>query len=127
MIDIEHISKYYVVDGRDIPAITDINLRVEQGEIFGIIGAILMVLDFSVAPIMLGFVLGPMMEENFRRALLLSRGDMMVFMQRPISATFVCISAFLLAAVTWSAWRKSRVKRLEAQVDSAGLAPVTDA
>ncbi|WP_412101616.1 tripartite tricarboxylate transporter permease [Comamonas piscis] len=73
---------------------------------FGIIGAILMVLDFSVAPIMLGFVLGPMMEENFRRALLLSRGDMMVFMQRPISATFVCISVFLLAAVTWSAWRK---------------------
>ncbi|TDS79441.1 tripartite tricarboxylate transporter permease [Comamonas sp. JUb58] len=73
---------------------------------FGIIGAILMVLDFSVAPIMLGFVLGPMMEENFRRALLLSRGDMMVFMQRPISATFVCISLFLLAAVTWSAWRK---------------------
>jgi TctA family transporter len=65
-----------------------------------------MVLDFSVAPIMLGFVLGPMMEENFRRALLLSRGDMMVFMQRPISATFVCISLFLLAAVTWSAWRK---------------------
>lgn len=94
---------------------------------FGIIGAVLMVLDFSVAPIMLGFVLGPMMEENFRRALLLSRGDMMVFMQRPISATFVCISAFLLAAVTWSAWRKSRVKRLEAQVDSAGLAPVTEA
>ena len=39
VIDIEHISKYYVVDGRDIPAITDINLRVEQGEIFGIIGA----------------------------------------------------------------------------------------
>lgn len=73
---------------------------------FGIIGAVLMVLDFSVAPIMLGFVLGPMMEENFRRALLLSRGDMMVFMQRPISATFVGISLFLLAAVTWSAWRK---------------------
>lgn len=39
MIDIEHVSKHYVVDGRDIPAITDINLRVEQGEIFGIIGA----------------------------------------------------------------------------------------
>ena len=39
MIDIEHISKHYVVDGRDIPAITDINLRIEQGEIFGIIGA----------------------------------------------------------------------------------------
>ena len=56
---------------------------------FGVIGAVLMVLDFSVAPIMLGFVLGPMMEENFRRALLLSRGDMSVFVERPISAAFV--------------------------------------
>ncbi|GAB2723823.1 tripartite tricarboxylate transporter permease [Comamonas sediminis] len=94
---------------------------------FGIIGAVLMVLDFSVAPIMLGFVLGPMMEENFRRALLLSRGDMMVFMQRPISATFVCISLFLLAAVTWSAWRKrssvSKVAQAIAQ-ETAGAGVV---
>ena len=41
---------------------------------FGLIGAVLMALDFSVAPILLGFVLGPMVEENFRRALPLSRG-----------------------------------------------------
>ena len=53
---------------------------------FGVIGAVLMTLEFSVAPILLGFVLGPMVEENFRRALLLSRGDLMVFVQRPISA-----------------------------------------
>jgi putative tricarboxylic transport membrane protein len=66
---------------------------------------VFMVLDFSVAPIMLGFVLGPMVEENFRRALLLSRGDMMIFLQRPISATFVGISALLLLGVIWSAWR----------------------
>jgi len=72
---------------------------------FGIIGAIFMVLDFSVAPIMLGFVLGPMVEENFRRALLLSRGDMTIFLQRPISATFIGICALLLLGVTWSAWR----------------------
>lgn len=86
---------------------------------FGIIGAILMVLDFSVAPIMLGFVLGPMMEENFRRALLLSRGDMMIFVQRPISGTFVAISALLLLAVTWSAWRKkSNVQRVEQLVEA---------
>ena len=86
---------------------------------FGIIGAILMVLDFSVAPIMLGFVLGPMMEENFRRALLLSRGDMMIFVQRPISGTFVAISALLLLAVTWSAWRKkSNVQRVEELVEA---------
>ncbi len=86
---------------------------------FGIIGAILMVLDFSVAPIMLGFVLGPMMEENFRRALLLSRGDMMIFVQRPISGTFVAISALLLLAVTWSAWhKKSNVQRVEELVEA---------
>ncbi|CAM3816601.1 tripartite tricarboxylate transporter permease [Bordetella sputigena] len=63
---------------------------------FGVIGAVFMLLDFSVAPILLGFVLGPMVEENFRRALLLSRGDMMIFLQRPISAWFVGISALLI-------------------------------
>ena len=42
---------------------------------FGVIGAVLMTLEFSVAPILLGFVLGPMVEENFRRALLRARPD----------------------------------------------------
>jgi putative tricarboxylic transport membrane protein len=75
---------------------------------------VLMSLDFSVAPIMLGFVLGPMVEENFRRALLLSRGSMLVFVQRPISATFVGMSVLLLLGVTWSAWRgKKRGKPQE--------------
>jgi len=80
--------------------------------VFGLIGAVLMILDFSVAPIMLGFVLGPMMEENFRRALLLSRGNMAIFVERPISGVFVGISALLLAGVTWGAWRKARARRL---------------
>ena len=75
---------------------------------FGVIGAVLIYLNFSVAPIMLGFVLGPMVEENFRRALLLSRGDLAVFVQRPISGTFIGISCLLLIGVTWSAWRGSR-------------------
>jgi TctA family transporter len=78
---------------------------------FGLIGALLMYLEFSVAPILLGFVLGPMVEENFRRALLLSRGDMMVFIDRPISCTFVVISALLVTAVTWSAWRSRSAKQ----------------
>jgi len=65
---------------------------------------------------MLGFVLGPMMEENFRRALLLSRGDMLIFVQRPISATFVGISALLLLTVTWATWRKTRIKRIARQL-----------
>lgn len=75
---------------------------------FGMIGALLMWLEFSVAPILLGFVLGPMVEENFRRSLLLSRGDMLVFVHRPISCVFVVLSALLLVGVTYSAWRGRR-------------------
>ena len=65
---------------------------------FGLAGAVFASLDFPVAPILLGFVLGPMVEDNFRRALLLSRGDMAVFLQHPISAGFVGASALLIAA-----------------------------
>jgi putative tricarboxylic transport membrane protein len=65
--------------------------------VFGIGGAILLALDFSVAPILLGYVLGPLVEENFRRALLLSRGDMTIFFQRPISCTFMVVSILLIS------------------------------
>ncbi|ANN68375.1 tripartite tricarboxylate transporter permease [Bordetella bronchialis] len=78
---------------------------------FGVIGAVFMLLDFSVAPILLGFVLGPMVEENFRRALLLSRGDMMIFLQRPISAWFVGISALLILVQIIAHARKKFKKR----------------
>lgn len=64
--------------------------------VFGLIGAVLIALDFSVAPILLGYVLGPMVEENFRRAMLMSRGDMAVFIERPISAAFMAVSALLV-------------------------------
>jgi TctA family transporter len=75
---------------------------------FGVIGAGLIALDFSVAPILLGFVLGPMVEENFRRALLLSRGDMMIFVQRPISAWFIAACALLILAQLWTHLRKPK-------------------
>jgi len=94
---------------------------------FGIIGTILISLEFSVAPIMLGFVLGPMVEENFRRAMLLSRGDVMVFVQRPISGTFIAISALLLIGVTWSNFRGKALKRVEAQADRLGTESTSDA
>lgn len=67
--------------------------------IVGAIGYALNVLRFEAAPLLLGFVLGPLMEENLRRALLLSRGDMMTFVERPISAGFMGICA---ALVLWS-------------------------
>jgi TctA family transporter len=63
----------------------------------GVIGAVLLMLDFPLSPIVLGFVLGPMLEEDFRRAMLLSRGDLAVFVQRPISATFVAACAAVIA------------------------------
>jgi TctA family transporter len=57
-----------------------------------------------------------MVEENFRRALLLSRGDLAIFVQRPISGTFVGISCLLLIGVTWSAWRGRKRGKMEESV-----------
>lgn len=86
----------------------------EIGEVlvFGLIGAVFVALDFPVAPILLGYVLGPMVEENFRRALLLSRGDMMVFVEKPISAGFIAICTLLIFAQIFFALRGAWRKRL---------------
>jgi TctA family transporter len=64
--------------------------------IFGFIGYLLIKLDCEPAPLLLGFILGPMLEEYLRRALLLSRGDPIVFVTRPISATLLGIAFVLL-------------------------------
>ena len=66
--------------------------------LFGFFGYLFMRLGMEAAPLMLGFILGPMLEEYFRRALLLSRGDFSVFVTRPISATLMGIVALF---VTW--------------------------
>jgi TctA family transporter len=76
--------------------------------LFGFIGYLFAKLDCEAAPLLLGFVLGPMMEENLRRALLLSRGDPMVFVTRPISATLLVLSFVLLVIVMAPAIRKKR-------------------
>ncbi len=62
----------------------------------GIGGYGLLQLGFHPAPILLGFVLGPRLEENFRRAMLISGGKLSVFVERPISATFLGLAALLL-------------------------------
>ncbi|MDB5965000.1 MAG: protein of unknown function transrane, partial [Polaromonas sp.] len=67
--------------------------------IFGVIGYIFVKLGCEPAPLLLGFILGPMMEENLRRALLLSRGDWSVFVTRPISAGLLAAGALLLIIV----------------------------
>jgi TctA family transporter len=79
--------------------------------VFGIIGAIFLALDFPVAPILLGYVLGPLVEENFRRALLLSRGDLRVFFEKPISLGFMSVCIFLVLLQVFFALRSSLRRR----------------
>jgi TctA family transporter len=76
--------------------------------IFGILGYICSKLECEPAPMILGFILGPLMEENLRRAMLLSRGDPTVFFTKPISAVFMIASLVLLVIVALPAIRKKR-------------------
>ncbi len=75
---------------------------------FGIIGYLFNKLECEAPPLLLGFVLGPMMEENFRRALLLSRGDFTVFVTRPLSASLLFVALILVALVSVPAFKKTR-------------------
>jgi len=76
--------------------------------LFGVLGWIFVKLECEPAPLLLGFILGPLMEENLRRALLLSRGDPGVFLTRPLSATLLACAAVLLVIVALPMVRKSR-------------------
>ena len=75
---------------------------------FGLVGYALLKLGFEPAPMLLAFVLGPLMEENLRRAFLISRGDPMVFVQRPISLGLLLVALALLVVVILPAVRKKR-------------------
>ncbi|WP_447921047.1 tripartite tricarboxylate transporter permease [Achromobacter aegrifaciens] len=75
---------------------------------FGIVGYVWSKLGCEGAPLLLGLVLGPMMEENFRRALLLARGDFTTFVMRPLSASLLGAAAILLVLVALPALRKKR-------------------
>jgi putative tricarboxylic transport membrane protein len=75
---------------------------------FGFLGYLLMKLDCEPAPLLLGFILGPMMETYLRRAMLLSRGDPWVFVQRPLSLTFLIMAALLLLFIILPNVRKAR-------------------
>ena len=81
--------------------------------IMGILGYVLMKIEFPPAPLILGFVLGPLMEENLRRALLISRGDPSVFITRPISAAFIIASLLILIAMFLPAIRKRKTEAYE--------------
>lgn len=74
----------------------------------GIIGYALSRAKFSPALLLLGFVLGPLIETNLRRAMLISRGDPMVFIERPIACVFVVLTVALILWSLISAFRKSQ-------------------
>ena len=75
---------------------------------FGVLGYAFRKLDCEPAPMLLGFILGPMMEEYLRRALLIAKGDPTVFATRPVSATMLALSLILLATVLMPAIRRKR-------------------
>jgi len=75
---------------------------------FGVLGYIFSKLKCEPAPLLLGFILGPMMEEYLRRALLLSRGDVTVLVTRPISATMLAIAIIALIVVFLPSIQKKR-------------------
>lgn len=75
---------------------------------FGLMGYALWRLQFDPAPLLMGFVLGPLLEEQLRRALIISQGDAMVFLQRPISAGLLAVAAIVLVTMMLPALRRKR-------------------
>jgi len=85
-------------------SVTDVVLTLA----FGVLGYLMKNYRFEPAPVLLGFVLGPLLEDNFRRAMLIYRGDFTVFVTRPISAILVACSMALIAFAIWSGIRACR-------------------
>jgi putative tricarboxylic transport membrane protein len=76
--------------------------------IFGLLGNLLVKLGFELPPLALGLVLGGMMEENFRQAMLISRGSPLVFIESPLSAVFLALSALWLVIAVSPSIRRRR-------------------
>jgi TctA family transporter len=75
---------------------------------FGVVGYALVKLGCEPAPLLLGFVLGPLLEEHLRRAMIISRGDPMIFLTRPLSAALLCAALLALVIAVLPAIRKKR-------------------
>jgi len=81
---------------------------VYMGAGFAVVGYLFYKLGCEPAPLLLGFILGPMMEENLRRALLLSRGDWTTFMTRPLSASLLIAATLMVVVVMLPSIKKKR-------------------
>lgn len=76
--------------------------------VFGVVGYLMNAFNYPTAPMLMGFILGPMLEQHFRRALLFSRGDMLTFVERPISAAFLGLTLILVLSLAVPALRRQR-------------------
>jgi len=94
--------------GIGVYTVNNTSFDVMQTAFFGALGVLFAKLECEPAPLLLGFVLGPMMEENLRRALLLSRGDPTVFATRPISAGLLVAAILLVLVITLPNIRRQR-------------------
>jgi TctA family transporter len=77
------------------------------------VGYVLLKLDCEPAPMVLGFILGPMMEENLRRTMMISFGDPSVFFTRPISAAFLIAAVLLLLVIALPPLRAKREEAMQ--------------
>ena len=75
---------------------------------FGVIGIILRLASYPLAPIVIGVILGPLLENNFRRSLLISDNGFWIFAERPIAAVLLVVNVVLIAIAIWSVARPSK-------------------
>jgi putative tricarboxylic transport membrane protein len=103
--------------------------QVGETMVIGVVGYILLRLDFHPAPILLGFVLGPRFEENFRRSMLISRGNLATFVEHPISAFFLFLCVVLIVAQIYVWLRKPKLiadeRAIEAQLPASPYSELT--
>jgi TctA family transporter len=99
--------------------------QVGEVVVIGAFGYVLLRLGFHPAPILLGFVLGPRFEENFRRAMLIARGDISVFVTRPISAVFVGMCAILIGMQIYVRLRGAKKESDIGTVPGDGSSPIS--
>ncbi|MEP9352662.1 tripartite tricarboxylate transporter permease [Xanthobacter sp. KR7-65] len=89
-------------------SIANASFDVYLAVMMGVLGYVMAKLGFEATPLVLGFILGPMMEENFKRAMLLSGGDAATFIERPISAGLLLICALMLGLMLLPSFAKTR-------------------
>jgi TctA family transporter len=93
-----------------IYSVNSSSFEIYMTALFGVFGFVCVKLGFPPAPMLLGYVLGPMMEENLRRSMLMSGGDASVFVTRPLSLVFIVATVLILTVMVAPAVRARRME-----------------